>query len=84
MAVAEIVDEGLIGGYLVAKFSNRAQQLLPLKADLFAFEHCLQPIHQPQRLIDVAVNKCHETVKKVGATPPGIVVAALNSGSAFR
>ena len=55
MAVAVVGDVDLIGGDVVAEFANRAQQLLPLRADLFAIEHGLQPIYEPQRLIDVAV-----------------------------
>jgi len=55
MAVAVIRDVGLIGGDVVAEFANRAQRLLPLRAYLFGIEHRLQPINQPQRMIDVAV-----------------------------
>ena len=50
MAVAVVGDVGLIGGDVVAEFANRAQQLVPLGTDLFAIEHGLQPIDQPQRL----------------------------------
>jgi hypothetical protein len=50
MAIAVIGDVGLIGGDVVAEFANRAQQFLPLRADLFAIEYGLQPIDQAQRL----------------------------------
>src|SRR5450631_138984 len=55
MAVAVVRDVGLIVSNVVAEFANRAQHLLTLSAKLFAIEHRLQLINQPQRLIDVAV-----------------------------